>query len=320
MTTFDLLKNLEHGLAKVLDLGQAAPTPAQAALAKQFSDDLAALMRAPEPGKPSNFWQSICEDLHRRVSTGDPRFFMRWPPITATMVHGAGTGTYQQWWALRRQPDWRTVWAPALRHPRHGHPLPFPPMPSTTAMALEHASHLAAWRRAFQESFLDTDCIVEFGGGFGSMCRLIHALGFRGTYIIFDLPPVLALQRYFLGSHGIAAHYDERAGVWLCPGLDAIQDRLGRDKPGRVSMISTWALSEMPLDVRARVAAFFGFPWAAKALLAYQPVFEGNDNRAYFHDLMAQTEQGWRWHETPVDATRTTPTPEDSLYLFGRHR
>jgi hypothetical protein len=49
----------------------------------------------------------------------------------------------------------------------------------------------------------DTDCIIEFGGGFGSMCRLVHALGFRGQHIIFDLPPVWALQRYYLRLHGI---------------------------------------------------------------------------------------------------------------------
>jgi hypothetical protein len=78
----------------------------------------------------------------------------------------------------------------------------------------------------------DADCIVEFGGGFGSMCRLIGALGFRGRYVIFDLPPVLALQRYYLGLHGIEADDSGRADVWLCPALDLVMDRLSKGKTG----------------------------------------------------------------------------------------
>ena len=45
--------------------------------------------------------------------------------------------------------------------------------------------------------------IVEFGGGYGSMCRLLHKLGFSGQYFIYDLPEFVALQRYFLKSIGM---------------------------------------------------------------------------------------------------------------------
>jgi hypothetical protein len=207
-----------------------------------------------------------------------------------------------------------------LRHPQYGRPPPFLPMLSTNVMAIEHAFHLLRFHRQ-QGSYLhDADCIVEFGGGFGSMCRLTRALGFRGRYVIFDLPPVLALQRYYLGLHGIEADFRAGEAVWLCPDLDVITDWLAAAQPLRVSLISTWALSEMPLAVRQRIEPFFRLAGVSKALLAYQPSFEGNDNRSYFRNFAAHSVDQWAWTELPVDSPGRAPTAQDSLYLFGERR
>lgn len=83
---------------------------------------------------------------------------------------------------MQRSATWRSLWRPALRHIQHGHPPPFAPMLSTNAMAIEHASHLWRFHLHHECCLQDTDCIVEFGGGFGSMCRMAHALGFRGQF------------------------------------------------------------------------------------------------------------------------------------------
>ena len=64
--------------------------------------------------------------------------------------------------------------------------------------------------------------------------------------------------------------------------LDSIMAWLSRDNPARVSLMSTWALSEMPMAVRDRIEPFFGLGATKKALLAYQPSFEGNDNEERF--------------------------------------
>jgi hypothetical protein len=290
------------------------------ALADRFAAELRQLLGSQAFGQGSEFWRGICGDLHRLVAEDDMRFFMRWPALRATMVHGAVAGTFRQWWALRRSSSWRAVWRPALRHPQYGHPPPFPPMLSTNAMAIEHASHLFRFEKAIGAPVQDGGCIIEFGGGFGSMCRLVRALGFRGTYIIFDLPPILALQRYYLGLHGIQADQSKMAGVQLCSDIDPIMSWIDRAQPAHISMISTWALSEMPLKVRESVASFFDLAACNKALLAYQPAFEGNDNRVYFSQLMARTADQWSWVQTPVDNPDKPPLPQDSLYVFGRRR
>lgn len=315
-----LLRFAEDGLATIMDLRTMPTSMAQGALARQFTDELNALLDEDRTADGSASQRTVCAELHRFAGVGDPLFFMRWPPVAATMVHGAAPVTLRMWWMLRQSPAWRSVWQPALQHPQFGHPPPFLPMRSTNAMAIAHASHLFRFHRQQGVHLHNAACIIEFGGGFGSMCRLTRALGFRGKYIIFDLPPVLALQRYYLGLHGIAADARSDADVWLCPDLDDIMAWLGQETPAGVSLMSTGALSEMPMAVRQRVEPFFRLEAAKMALLAYQPSFEGNDNHAYFRDVMADTAGRWAWTELAVDPSGESPSPQENLYLFGRSR
>src|SRR5579859_4559312 len=135
---------VENGIATVMDLQKTAPSRSEAALAERLADDLSSLLRGQQAGEASDFWQNICAELHQLATTDDPRYFMRWPPIGATMVHGASPTTLRALWMMHQSPMWRSQWRPALRHAQHGHPPPFAPMLSTNAMAIEHASHL--WR------------------------------------------------------------------------------------------------------------------------------------------------------------------------------
>jgi hypothetical protein len=41
------------------------------------------------------------------------------------------------------------------------------------------------------------DFVIEFGGGYGSLCRLFFNQQFKGQYVLFDLPPFSALQHFF---------------------------------------------------------------------------------------------------------------------------
>lgn len=195
-----------------------------------------------------------------------------------------------------------------------------PPMMSTNAVAIEHARHLFHFRQHTGALFEQSDCIVEFGGGYGSMCRLIHALGFHGTYIIFDLPHVLALQRYYLGLHDIATGNGSESCVLLCADLDAVNRVLDERRFGHVSVISTWALSEMPLPLRARIDPILQRPHCDKILLAYQAMFEGTYNRQYFAAVADRTRESVDWREVPVGPALVTPSPHDSWYLFGTRR
>jgi hypothetical protein len=235
------------------------------------------------------------------------------------MVHGTTLSGLSAWWMLRHAPDWSGTWKPALRHPQHGHPPPFIPMMSTNVMTIEHASHLFRFRQETGASLHDSDCIVEFVGGFGSMCRLIQALGFTGTYVIFDLPPILALQRYYLTLHGIGTDGSGTRGVRLCDDLAQIATLLLDGGFRRVSLVSTWALSEMPMSLRQSIEPFLSDPACDKVLFSYQAAFEGADNRRYFGDLMARTSDRFVWRHVPIRPADAL-SASGSNYLFGMGR
>lgn len=320
MNIIKSVRRLEDIAATVMDWFPATPTEEQIAFGRRLTRDLQALVQQDSFGTGSPFWQDICVQLARFASEQDLRFFMRWEPIRVTMVHGSMPGTFPAWWRLRRHPAWRDVWSKALRHPQFGHPPPFLPMLSTNAMAIEHATHLCRFQEWAGTPFHEADCVMEFGGGFGSMCRMIHALGYQGTYTIFDLPPVLLLQQYYLALHGLPAEATGAVPIRLCPALEQVEATLTARAPKRLSMISTWALSEMPLPLRQRIETFLDHPALHHVLLAYQAAFEGQDNRRYFADLRDRLGDRFDWLHVPTGPSREPDSPHTSFYLFGRRR
>jgi hypothetical protein len=159
--------------------------------------------------------------------------------------------------------------------------------------------------------------IVEFGGGYGRLCQLVHDLGFRGTYVIFDLPESAVLQRFYLPHVGIAVS-DAREPAGPGRGVVTVTDArdfaewLRRRPPGEAAFVAVGSLSEAPLALRdavlAEVASFEAF------LIFYAAEHEAFDNRAYFARWRAAL-TGHLWYDVP-----TPDFGKSSAYLFGRRR
>jgi len=298
-----LVRFAENVVATAGDWLRPTPTTQQQRLAERLVHELRELATHTPAGEQTQYWRATCRALHEAAEKGDPIEFMRWPPIAEAMV-GRTTrlGTFY-YWALRRSPDWRRVWAPALRRPNFGYPPPFLLAPWTDAISIQHGYHLLAFRQQTGRWFLDADVIIDVGGGYGSMARLVRALGYRGRYFIFDQPPVLALQRYYLALHGIDVSYASDANasqVVLCQDFDELLQSVAAGEQDHISVLSTWALSEMPFAVREQAERAFRLLGCASLLFAYQFEFEGLDNRRYFADLIARLGDGWTWHHSEM--------------------
>src|SRR5260221_3039491 len=244
-----LIRLLQNIVATLLDLRPGRLTPQQRWLAERLVSDLRSIAASPIAGAQSVFWREACLELCACAESGDANYFMRWPPIARTMVHGTTPHALAAYRLLRRSAAWRGIWSAALHYTEFGHPPPFLRDLRTNAIAIQHASHLFLFGEATGQSLIDADCILELGGGYGSLCRLTHSLGYRGKYIIFDQPPVLALQRYYLGLHGVAAEYG--GGEWaergtLCRAIGELASVVARGRFKKISLLSTLALTEMP--------------------------------------------------------------------------
>lgn len=103
--------------------------------------------------------------------------------------------------------------------------------------------------------------IVELGGGLGDMALFFRNMGYVGEYIIYDLPEITKLQNLATSSYEIIT-----------------TNEIPKESENTL-FISTWALSECPLELRKKVMETLK---PENWLIIYQKHFFELDNETYF--------------------------------------
>ena len=70
----------------------------------------------------------------------------------------------------------------------------------TSENTIHQTSHLASYKRYTKKNIYENNLIVEWGGGYGCLARLVNKMNPACTYIIMDLPELSALQYVYLSS------------------------------------------------------------------------------------------------------------------------
>lgn len=256
-------------------------------------------------------WNDNMHTLRHMVENHDPRGFLSWDVVAGTMFVKYAKYSRTEYSHLRGLANWPR-WKDALREDDSGCPARCPFDTSTSCNLVHHAYHVAQFENFSGETPSDFDYVLEFGGGYGSMCRLLFKLGFKGRYLIVDLPAFSALQEYFLKSVGIRVLTKDEfirgeSGVLCVSDIDNIGDLIG----GRKSLfLATWSISESPLFVREKILGKYSNAFDAY-LVAFQPRFEDVDNAVYFENLRAsRTEYSW--------VTKEMAHLPRQKYLFGK--
>ena len=146
-----------------------------------------------------NTWSKVSNHFRYLIATEDPRRFLRWKHLQ-TMVVGNEDYVEAELTHLRQRPNWPTRWGQSIEESSVGQPLPCPAYPRSSGNLIHHAYHLCRFESVTGKLVDTFDSVVEFGGGYGGMCRLFHGLGFQGQYVIFDFPEFSFLQQFFLKS------------------------------------------------------------------------------------------------------------------------
>jgi hypothetical protein len=250
-------------------------------------------------------WNEARDELRSLIKLRDPRDFLTWDVIRRMGVFVNHSNYLDELRSLEADPLWEKRWRPALREDQCGRPEPFFKYRKSSATLIHHAYHVQQFEKLVGVLVEDYNWIVELGGGYGSLCRFIHRLGFQGQYLIFDLPEFSCLQRYFLSCVGIPVEAvmpaAMPAGVKLVSSLDLLSKQI-REKGLPSLFIATWSLSETPIAFRRRFMALVGEFDAY--LIGYQACYgtgsHAVDNRAFFSEWTssyglagAQTELQW---------------------------
>lgn len=248
-----------------------------------------------------SLWLNEQTRVRYLASHRDPRAFLTWAVIRETMSVPPFARFVAVELKFLRSQNW-SVWRTAIKERLAGCPSPCLFFPRSSSTAIHHGYHLCRFEISTGLKIASFGLILEFGGGYGSLCRIVHNLGFSGRYLIFDLPEQCALQRYYLDSVEI---HDV---VWVSD-LNAPPRTLAESQAqGPRLFIATWSLSESPYELRKKlaevIASFDAF------LIAYMDRFLDLDNSAFFSE--------WKnWFPGVLWTTSPIAQLPGSTYLFG---
>jgi hypothetical protein len=303
-------------LSTAFDQPLPKPSPSELELLFELRNSFEQLLQTDSgDGLPSEVaWRDHMSRLRHLVLTQNAREFLRWDVVSYTMFVATAHFVRTELTFLKKRSNWKQRWKAAITESWVGHPRPYPFHPSSSGNLIHHAYHVAQFEQATGIDVAMLDFVLEFGGGYGSMCRLFHKLGFKGTYVIFDLAPFSALQTYYLKALGLPVLNAHEAAN-NHPGIRCVVERerlaaivAQRQLAANTLFLATWSLSEAPVSVRdgilPLVSDFHSF------LLAYQDRFGEVDNTQFF-EKWKSTLSRVAWHHWQI------PHLSGNSYLMG---
>ena len=313
--------NLSYKIGRLLsfflDKKALSPTDSEFQLIEQLQMRFQSfsVLDIEDEASAEGIWASNVNRLRELVLNGNPLEFLRWKVILETMFVDLAPYVKKELNYLKHRPDWNSRWRNAIRESRIGRPPVYPFYSKSSGNLIHHAYHLAAFESKSRKNIGDLDFVLEFGGGYGSVCRLAHNLNFRGKYIIFDLPHFSALQEFYLRASGFPVICFEdfqksRTGILCVSDIDELENLTNGCSQGNSLFIGTWSISEAPIQVRDSI-----LPLAANLeniLIAYQEKFKEIDNRKFFQDWKQSLDASITWYEWAI------PHLPSSYYLIGQ--
>ncbi len=261
-------------------------------------------------------WADNIRYLSDLINTRNPREFLRWDVIRETMFVGNAEYISKELKFLKNLPDWENRWQNAIKESHVGHPPPYWRHLQSSGNLIHNAYHLAQFEAKTGVPNNSAGFVFEFGGGYGSLCRLFHNLNFSEKYVIFDLPVFSALQRFFLKSIGITVHSADsfkmaKAGVVCVSNLEQLKTIISNHiEVGNSMFIATWSMSETPVSLRESILPIIlNFD---RFLIAYQDKFEGVNNKDFFNNWMNTKNNNIKWYNWEIEHL------PNNFYLVGK--
>jgi hypothetical protein len=280
----------------------------------QHARELLAQLDGPlAPHSAAGEWAGLAAEIARAIKAGGVDGFLRLAPVMKT-VHPRIRGRSRDYLRyLLGSSRFSAELQRALTESPVGRPLVNPHYPLSSPLLVQHGYHLV---RLLEATDLDPSAlklVVDFGAGYGSFFRLLRNLGYRERYLIWDLPAMCALQRFYLRNVFPSGPGGQPPGnlEWLISADPAAAAAVARHcaEQQPALFIATWSLSETPLAVRERIApALAGFTYI---LCAYQRSFGGHDNAKYFRAL-EESLPGFHWQHSEC------PIYRGNFYLIGQ--
>mmetsp|Transcript_9675 Transcript_9675/g.32370 ORF Transcript_9675/g.32370 Transcript_9675/m.32370 type:complete len:198 (-) Transcript_9675:27-620(-) len=167
----------------------------------------------------------------------------------------------------------------------------------------------------------DSDLIVEFGAGYGCLCLLLLSAGFKGRYLIFDLPVFARVQTFYLQAHGhevrmlpeqLSKFSQGVQGVYIAVNPRDLADALREleEQAVRSCFIGMWSLAEAPRESRDPLRTLL--PLFSSVMLGFHVTWGGIDNDEFVEEARRDFEAEKRRMRMKVTSKILTLPPEIS--------
>lgn len=242
--------------------------------------DLRAAMAAlPVPdtqGLQPPHWEYWRNQLWHLAQTQPAESFLSWPCIYHTMANRHWPQVVQ--WELDTMLNSGKlpagIEAPILRDPYAF---------TQEQNNIRQMYHLFKWEQVTGKKVADLESIVEIGGGYGACALMARRMGFKGRYMIFDLPEFSLLQQWYLDAAGVT-------GVEF---ITELPEKVAYPKRLVDLLIGIYSLSEMPIALRKIISTKLT---AKSYLFLYSGNWVNHDNRKYFQNDFSGVHDTLQWH------------------------
>lgn len=250
-----------------------------------------------------NEWIKHAKRVENLILEKDPSNFLQWAVVKDTMNVTNAKFILEEIEELKNTHSWESKWKKIIKEERICGQPPFIFYPKSSGNTIHLTYVVSKFYEKADTSMKDVDFIFEVGGGYGNLCRIIHKLGFKGKYIIFDMPVFSFLQKFYLKSAGLSIvkniTNNNEHGIYLINNEKSIEKikALYTFEKNKSLFLATWSLSEMPLNIRSlfsNIFSKFGY-----FIIGYQDKFGEVDNKEYFKDIQKSL-SNIKWEEWPL--------------------
>jgi hypothetical protein len=232
---------------------------------------------------PNSSWNEFRMKTIRNLNSSNFANFLSWQVISQTMF--VDKGHYLKFEYEQILNNISNKFREILSEDLWGNPTPSDLDQSTSGNRIHHTFLLQNYEEKTGKDISKFKIILEFGGGYGSFCRLINKLNFNGIYVIYDFDVFNIIQYNYLKKFGYSIYINaeeiSKPGIYLYNELDYLNSALNVHQVDL--FIATWSLSESDLNTRESFSSLIST--IPSHLIAFQGNFDGIDNVEYFNKL-----------------------------------
>ena len=313
------LKRMRMRISALWDRELTAPTAAEKQKIEEFRSVVRSFQIPDDQSLATDadrMWNRFKREMRDYVLENDPRTFLRCRSIIKSISVPDSPYGYKELSYLRSQKNWNQNWKQGIEEDRWGHPFSYWCYPQSSGTRIHHAYHLALFEEKTGRKFSDHSTVIEFGGGYGNMPRLMNRLSYQGRYLIFDFTEFGALQHFYLGglemSHGNLDQWQkEECKQCTVSEWSDLGEALNKVDLNDSLFMATWSLSEAPFVIREPMLK--AVEGVKSILIAFQSHFEDLANVDYFNDYQ-KSHPEYNWVLLPIEHI------PGHYYLFGSRR